>query len=101
MYCKLQYYAESPRGEPVFTMNQAKWCNKYQLYTKGNAQAFYRDMEALINHGLIDCIYQGAPTHQKNQYRLSDRWRKYGTNQFEVPYPIMTAGMLRKLRKKE
>ena len=99
LYCKLQYYAESPRGEPEFTMNQGKWCGKYQLYAKGNAQAFYKDMEALINHGFVDCIYQGGAMHRKNRYKLSDRWRLYGTDKFEVPCSVMTAGMLRKFRK--
>lgn len=96
-FCKLQYYGETPRGNPEFTMNQYKWCQKYKIYSRGNASSFYRDMEALITHGFIDCIQQGALTKRKNIYRLSDRWRYYDTDRFEVPLSCMTAGMLRRV----
>lgn len=100
-FCKLQFYDEVPRGEPKFTMNRYKWCNTYHLYTEGNAAAFYRDMRALIEHGLIDCVSPGALTHQKNEYRLSARWIDYGTNDFKMPVNCMTAAMARDFREKK
>ncbi|HIW39664.1 MAG TPA: hypothetical protein IAA36_01680 [Candidatus Eubacterium pullicola] len=96
MYCKVQYYGEEPVGKPTFSMNKGKWCKKYKLYSEGNAQGFYRDMEALINHGFIDCIYQGALYHRKNRYMFSNRWQQYGKKDYEVPYNVMTYAMYKR-----
>lgn len=99
-YCKLQYYGESPTGSPEFTMNRCKWNERYRLYSEGNSNAFYKDMEALINHGFVDCIFQGGAVKKKNRYRLSDRWRDFGTDKFKMPPQCMTAAMLRRIGRK-
>ena len=101
-YCKLQYYAEKrkPNNDPEqFTMNQNKWCFKYRLYTKNNAKGFYRDMEALIDHGFIDCVESGRATRTKSIYKFSSAWLNWGTERFAVSPADMTAGMLAKRRK--
>lgn len=103
--CKSQYYAEKKKPFPderdTFTMNQHKWCEKYQLYRKDNARGFYRDMTALIEHGFINCEISGANTRTKSVYRFSARWRAYGTESFTVPVAAMTSSMNRKYRVKE
>lgn len=50
---------------------------------------FWKNMKQLIEMGFIDLVYQGG-WYQKNQrekdysvYRLSDRWKKYGTSEFK------------------
>ena len=95
--CKSQYYSE--KHKPIsddklcFTMNQGKWADKYKLYRKENAKAFYRDMASLIEHGFIDCVESGANTRTKSIYRFSDRWHSFGTKDFSVPPTVITSGM--------
>ena len=101
LYCKLQYYAEKrkPNNDPEqFTMNQNKWGVKYHLYKITNAKGFYRDMEALIEHGFIACVESGKATRTKSIYRYSSAWLDWGTERFLVPPADMTAGMLAKRR---
>lgn len=99
LYCKLQYYGEKrPEGQEYFTMSRKKWCNKYHLYSEGNAAAFHRDIDALIEKGFIDCTYKGAQHKQKNVYKLSARWWHYGTDKFYLHPDIMTSRMLRQYR---
>ena len=100
VYCKSQFYSEKTTYEDnpyTFTMNKAKWCSKYSIYTKGNASSFYKDMEALINHGFIACIKCGAIARQKNIYQYSSKWRLWNTNQFEITRDEMTYRMIKKL----
>lgn len=103
LVCKAQRYAEKKKpneDDLCFTMNRSKWTHMYGLYRKGsNEQGFYRDMEALINHGFIACVECGATTREKSIYRFSDKWRIFGTPEFEILPSEMTSGMLRKLHK--
>ena len=100
--CKAQYYAEKTTHKPaqypdgneaLFTMNRAKWRDKYELYTGNNSAGFYRDMKALIEKGFIACIESGRNTRTKSIYLLSHRWRDYGTDRFKVPLREMTPSM--------
>jgi hypothetical protein len=103
-YCKAQYYGEKMKPKQdseCFTMNQSKWCGLYGLYEKGNAKGFYRDMEALIEHGFITCVECGAVTRTKSIYRFSSKWKQYGTDAFEVSPSEMTYSMQRKERLKK
>lgn len=49
----------------------------------------WKNMKHLIEVGFIDLVYQGGwyQRHERekdySRYRLSDRWKKYGTPQFE------------------
>ena len=99
LYCKAQYYAEKKKpydDRKCFTMNQSKWSKLYRLYKESNAKGFYRDMEALIDHGFIKCVFSGAISHQKSVYRFSSMWQNYGTPAFEVLPNSMTTGMVRR-----
>jgi hypothetical protein len=82
-----------------FTFNRAKWHKNglYGLYS--NAAQFYKDMAALIEHGLIDCVQSGFSTRTKSLDKLSTRWQLWGTPGFSVPASVMTTSMLRKLNK--
>ena len=96
--CKSHYFGdkENPDGdERNFSMNRAKWL-KYGLYKPGNAEGFYRDMEQLILHGFVRCIHQGKANHQKNIYQFSDKWARYGNDDFLIEANEMTAGMLKR-----
>ena len=81
VYFKLQIhdkYLKSEYGDLAFTFNRGKWRDKYGLYRDGNQQGFYRDRDALIEKGFVDCVKCGQRTKEKSVYRLSDRWQHYG-----------------------
>lgn len=90
LHCKLQYYRVPNRQRPdpedptKFYFNQALWCDKYELYIKTSARLFYRDMGALIEKGFIRCVSSGKTSRTKSVYQLSDKWRFYGTDLFQV-----------------
>lgn len=102
LYCKLQFYSEKIKpikDDPTsFTMNQAKWSTKYQLYDKRNAKGFQRDLKALIDHGFISCVSSGANTRTKSIYRFSSMWRKFGTDEFVISVHDMTSSMAKAFR---
>ena len=109
--CKLQMYAQKrrPKLEEIdgadvrttaFYMNRHLWMTKYQIYKPGNEKAFYRDMEALIDHGFIKCVSSGAYNKEKSIYDYSDKWRFYGENCFSIPAEHKTPAMNKKERKK-
>ena len=103
LICKAQYYAEKTKplnDDTCFTMSQSKWADKYKLYSKNNAEGFYRDMGALIEHGFIRCRQGGKAERTKNIYQYSDKWRDYGTSAFSIDMNERTEGMRAKLRKK-
>mgnify|MGYP006987734360 CR=1 FL=1 len=83
--------------ESEFYMNKAKYVHTYKLYTEGNANAFIEDMNALIENGLIDCVYQGQTQRKKNVYRLSTRWLEYGTDHYTIPPSVCSLSLKRKL----
>ena len=77
-----------------FTMNWGKVKRPdglYALYT--NSNSFYSDMASLIDHGFIDCVICGADARAKSLYKLSDRWQRYGTEQYEVPEEVKTIAL--------
>lgn len=76
-------------------MNQYKWSVEYELYKVGSARLFYEDMEQLILKGLVDCVHPGKLTKTKNVYRLSDRWQRFGQDDYTVPLDVMTTQMRR------
>lgn len=84
-----------------FCMNwgKVKKGSLYDCYT--NTNSFRKDINSLIEHGLIDCVLCGADSRSKSLYRLSDRWRFYGTDRFEVPENVKTISMTGTRRKKE
>ena len=111
VYCKSEFYGKNRHdldGFPdyarensaYFTFNRAKWHKDglYGLYS--NYGQFYRDMAALIEHGLIDCVISGYSTRTKSLYKFSTRWQLWGTENFTVPTSVMTTSMLRKLDNK-
>ena len=84
-----------------FTMNwgKVKKGGLYDCYS--NTNSFRTDMNALIEHGFVDCILCGADTRSKSLYKLSGRWRFYGTDKFSVPENIKTISMTGSRKKKE
>ena len=99
LWCKRQLYGQkdiSSMPQHYFYFNRAMWCEKYQLYGDGNRAGFSRDMEALISHGFVDCVYSGKISRTKSIYRLSSRWQDYGTQRFTVPDDCITERMRKK-----
>jgi len=85
-YCKAQLYAEKRKPEPdgytgnrenLFTMNKTKWCTLYKLYDVNNGKGFYRDMNALIEKGFVECVECGRFTRTKSVYAYSDKWQEF------------------------
>ena len=54
-----------------------------QLY--GNLKTFRSDIDFLIECGFIKMVQYGGNTRTVNIYGFSDRWKKYGANDYEVP----------------
>lgn len=91
LVCKLQYYghrkprvdypdAENLRGDDLFylnwhTVSEDGKC--YQMYKGKSHSSFYKDMNALIEHGFIDREISGKSHKQKSIYRYSSRWRTW------------------------
>ena len=86
--CKLQYYGkrkpgrdfqdlEEFQGDDLFYLNWASVSADYGLYPAGSERNFYKDMNALIEHGLIDLRSSGKKRRQKNIYQYSVRWKKW------------------------
>ena len=52
--------------------------------------SFSRALKELIEIGFIECVSKGGMRFEGNscsQYRLSKRWEKYGTLEFEKKWP--------------
>lgn len=52
--------------------------------------SFSRALKELIEIGFIECVSRGGMRFEGNscsQYRLSKRWEKYGTPEFEKRWP--------------
>jgi len=48
-----------------------------------SVNTFPKAREELIEKGLIDLVKRGTLWNESNIYRISNRWRKYGTKEFE------------------
>ena len=100
LYCKSQQYGmptnERAKSELIdkledFTVSEYKWKETFKLYSKANRSKFYKDMNKLIEVGLIDCVRPGQSSRTKNIYKFSSRWLKYGTEDFEIPESAKSA----------
>lgn len=59
-------------------------------FLKIGTTQFWKNMTALVKQGFLDIVHQGG-WYQKNEkekdysvYKLSDRWKKYGTSEFQT-----------------
>jgi len=69
-------------GEITFTYKEAK--RKYGI----SESAFRRAIDELISKGFIDIAQTGMGVHKVTTwYSTSDRWRLYGTPDYEEPKP--------------
>lgn len=87
IYCKLQYYGKrKPKrdypeidafnSDDCFYFNW-KTAQSYKLYKENSSANFYRDMNSLISHGLIERISSGAKHRTKSIYKYSTKWTEY------------------------
>ena len=77
VYMRLQFYGNNQGpGKPqiYFYFNQTLWKKTYELYT--NLKSFYRDRDALLEHGLIVNIESCKNTLTKAVYKLSSAWQR-------------------------
>jgi len=93
-----------------FYFNELIWSDKtdpetgrtgYGLYSITRKTSFYRDMDALIMHGFIKCVYCGANAKHRNIYKYSDKWKRYGKPGFEILPEEMTKSLMNKNFKRE
>ena len=71
VYMRLQFYGNNQvPGKPqiYFYFNQTLW--------KKTLKSFYRDRDALIEHGFIEKIESGKNTRTKAVYKLSSAWQR-------------------------
>ena len=86
--CKMQRYGkrkpsfdykdvEEYRSEACFYLN---WRDvlQYGIYKETCSANFYKDMKALIDHGLIMRIASGKSAHRNTVYEYSDKWQAWG-----------------------
>lgn len=73
----------SEYGQHTFYFPKSMWNGVLKLYD--HDERFYRDVDALISVGLIDCVKSGYTVKQPNIYRFSERWKCYGTDKFDTP----------------
>jgi hypothetical protein len=65
-------------GEIIFTYGEAK-----ELGIK-SSQTFYRCIRELVDKGFIDIEHRGHYINSDpNRYAISERWKRYGTPQYE------------------
>lgn len=65
----------------------------FGLYASSDYRGLPRDVDSLIAHGFVDLIWSGQTSRARNIYRLSSRWKKWGTSEFEMPYKYMSSRM--------
>jgi len=80
-----------------FFMNRQVYAEEYHLYDANSSGRFSKDMDALIEHGLIDCVSSGKNSRTRSVYKYSTRWHNYGKPCFEVPAKVCTSSLLKKL----
>lgn len=69
-------------GEIIFTYQEAK--NKYGI----SYSVFRKAIDELISKGFIDIAQTGMGVHKVTTlYSISDRWRLYGTPEYETSNP--------------
>ncbi len=67
-------------GEITFTYREAK--NKWGI----SASAFRTALDELRDKGFLDIARSGVGVHKAtNEYTVSDRWKHYGTSDYEPP----------------
>ena len=115
LFCKWQYYrmkevqkkalflaypdlTPPANVQEYFSLSTGAVTKDYPLYT--NLSSFYRDRDALITHGFIRVIADGSNVRQKNIYRYSDKWQKWGTDSFHIEPKEMSHKLLTSTRNK-
>ena len=98
MYGQTLKTRPDPKDLTLFTFPRNIWCNLFGLYSRGNSSGFFRDRDALIEHGFIICVRNGQNTCKASEYEYSDRWQ-YWTKErgLDIPPEHMSASMLNKL----
>lgn len=77
VYMRLQFYGNNQvpdKPQIYFYFNQLLWKDTYGLYT--NLKSFYKDRDALIDHGFIEKMESGKNTRTKAVYKLSSNWQR-------------------------
>ena len=88
VYCKAQYYGKRKpkkdyekqglyQEETYFYFN-FQLAIDYELYTEKSHSGFYKDMKALMQKGFFELAKSGKGHKEKNVYKFSDKWQKWG-----------------------
>ena len=81
-------HREKNTQELTFTYKQAVECGLTQ-------NTFLAALDALIAKGFLDVVsYGGGLEHRKTVYGLSDRWRKFGEQEFVAVDRVSTRGAI-------
>ena len=81
-------------GEITFTYKEAE--NKYRI----SGTAFRNAIHKLVEKGFIDIAATGMGVHKVTTfYSISDRWRLYGTADYEEPKPRLKGPINRGFQK--
>jgi len=68
---------EYKTGDFWFTMNRAKWSDKYNVFPKGSKDRAYAVLAELVKNGFIDVILSGRISRTNSIYAMSERWKNY------------------------
>lgn len=69
---------EDNKDAIVMTTNEA-------LEHYGDSRTFRKDLDILIDRGFIKQTFNGRPFMKANKYGFSDKWKFYGTDNFNIP----------------
>lgn len=83
VYMKARYYGQKRKpykdDRTSFTFNESVWIkgnpHGYEIYS--NKRQFYKDRQALIDHGFIEIAENNKNQRESNVYRYSSEWRTW------------------------
>lgn len=114
LYAKSRYYGQTTKAKErlfqaftdltlpgdistFFSLTAGNVTKDFGLYDKNHLSYFYRDLAELIRHGFIRCVACGAKGKVASIYQYSDKWKKWGTDDFRIERGEMTSAMQKRL----
>lgn len=68
------------QGKDKFYLNWREVHERYGMYSEGNHSRFYKDMQALQEHGFIRQISSGKAQHKKSVWQFDWHWQTWNKN---------------------
>ena len=96
---KAAHFSSKPDDvQEHFYFSSEQWAKTFRLWPRTGEKSFFKYRDELIAHGFIRCVEDNQHRHMLNVYGLSDKWKAWGTDFFNVEPNEMTSSMKRKLK---